>query len=173
MAAEKQKAAAKKNIKKAQKAWQGMSSNAHSRRQPEGRGREKPGAGGGEYYRIQVRDENQFVSFRTQDVGKKGNIKRLAGRRSNGSWDTQAWLIPKDDAHIEGSRLVPNTSAVREVFEKQFGSEPEHIDGDRFQAKARPNIPEKEKPTAAQKRAQMENIQKAQKARHETVNTGR
>jgi hypothetical protein len=37
--------------------------------------------------------------------------------------------------------------------------------GDRFQAKPRPNVPEEEKPTPAQRRAQRQNIKKAQAAR--------
>ena len=85
MATAKQIAAAKQNIKKAQKAWQEMSQRQHSLAQPEGRGRKRPGAGGGEFYRIEVRPKGEFVTFRTQDIGKKGGIERLAGKRQSGS----------------------------------------------------------------------------------------
>src|SRR5437762_322553 len=106
MATTKQKEATRQNIKKAQAKWQSMSSRQHSRSQPEGRSRAKPGTkGSGDYYRIVVRDKSQFTTFRNQDVGEKGGIQRLAGKRSSGSWDTQTWLISKDMAHIEGDEL--------------------------------------------------------------------
>jgi hypothetical protein len=47
---------------------------------------------------------------------------------------------------------------------EQLGSEPIHVKGDIFEAKPRPNIPEAEKPTTAQRSAQMCNIKKAQAA---------
>jgi len=40
-----------------------------------------------------------------------------------------------------------------------------HVKADIFKAHPRKNIPERKKPTAAQKRAQRENIHKAQEAR--------
>jgi hypothetical protein len=40
-----------------------------------------------------------------------------------------------------------------------------HVVGDRFKAKDRPNVPERAKPTPAQKRARSRNIKKAQAAR--------
>jgi hypothetical protein len=165
MATVKQKRAAQKNIKKAQSTWQEMSSREHSRAQPEGRGRAKPGSTGeGDYYHIEVRPKDEFVSFRTHDVGEKGGIQRVGGKRSSGSWDDQKWLISKEHAHIEEDRLVPDTEDAREVL-AALGSEPVHVRGDRFKARPRPNVPEKEKPTAAQRRAQQSNIKKAQAAR--------
>ncbi len=159
---------AKKNIKKAQKKWQDMSPREHSLAQPEGRERAKPGTKGeGDYFRIVVRSKDEFVTFRNQDIGEPGHIQRLAGKRSSGSWDTQAWLISKEDAHIEGNRLIPDTDDAREVIEK-LGSEPKHIKADIFEAKDRPNVPESEKPTPAQQRARMENIEKAQQARRKS-----
>src|SRR5436309_875902 len=101
-----QKSAAKKNIKKAQAKWQSMTHRQHALAQPEGRARKRPGAGGGKFYRIQVRPKSEFVTFRTQDVGELGHLERLAGKRSSGSWDTQAWLIAKEDAHVHGNTLV-------------------------------------------------------------------
>ena len=81
MATTKQRQAAKKNIKKAQARWRSMSSRQHARSQPEGKDRERPGAGGGNFYRVEVRPKDKFVTFRTQDVGSKGHIERVAGRR--------------------------------------------------------------------------------------------
>lgn len=166
MATERQRQAARRNIKKAQAAWKKMSHTEHARSQPQGRGREKPGTGGeGEFYRIVVRPKEEFATFRTQDVGEPGGLERVAGKRESGSWDTEAWLVSKHDAHMEGDRLVPDTADARNLFAK-LGSEPRHVKGDIFEAKDRPNIPEREKPTAAQQRARMRNIKKAQAARH-------
>ena len=75
MASIKQKRAAKKNIKKAQKKWKSMSPRQHALAQPQGRARKKPGTGGaGKFYRIVVRPKGDFTSFRNHDVGKKGHI---------------------------------------------------------------------------------------------------
>jgi hypothetical protein len=161
----KQTQAARKNIKKAQAAWQGMSPRSHARAQPQGRGREKPGATGkGDYYHIEVRPKEQFAFFRTHDVGEKGGIQRVAGRRRSGSWDDQKWLISKEHAHVEGGKLIPDSTDAREVL-NALGSDPVHVEGDRFRAKARVNVPEKAKPTQAQKRARRKNIKHAQAAR--------
>jgi len=143
-----QRTSARKNIQKAQ-----------------GRGRKKPGATGkGRYYHIAVRPKSEFSSFRTQDVGKAGHIQRVAGRRSSGSWATATWLISKEDAHIDHGRLVPDTRDARKVL-GELGSTPRRLTGDRFDAKPRPNVAERAKPTAAQKRARSQNIRKAQASR--------
>jgi hypothetical protein len=164
MATSAQRAAARKNVKKARKAWQGMSPRTRARRQPQGN-RAKPGArGGGEFFHVEVRPRREFRTFRTQDVGKKGGIERVAGKRSSGSWDTQKWLISKEHAHRERNRLVPDTPDARKVL-KGLGTPPRHITGDRFKAAARPNVPERKKPTPAQRRARTRNIRKAQAAR--------
>lgn len=167
-ATKKQIEAAKVNIKKAQAKWEGMTPRQRALAQPQGRDRVKPGAGGGEYYRIEVRPKSEFVTFRYHDVGGPGGLERLAGKRSSGSWDTQAWLVSKDFAHVSGDSLVPDNEDVKELFAK-LGSQPKHVRGDVFMAKDRPNIPEKAKPTPAQQRAWAENIKKAQAARWKPV----
>lgn len=157
--------AAKVNVTKAQKAWAAMSPRSRARAQPGGRARAKPGAkGSGEFFHIEVRPRREFSTFRTQDVGKKGGIERVSGKRSSGSWDTQKWLISKDHAHVARGKLVPDTADARQVLDT-LGSPPAHISGDRFRAKARPNVPEREKPTPAQRKARLTNIRKAQRAR--------
>jgi hypothetical protein len=167
MTTARQRQAAKNNIKKAQGTWRSMSSTARAHAQPEGTERARPGSTGeGEYYHVEVRPKGQFRTFRTHDVGEKGGIERVAGKRPSGSWDDQKWLISKEQAHVEDGKLIPDTSDAREVLES-LGSEPVHVTGDRFQAKPRPNVPEAEKPTLAQRRAQQRNIKKAQAARHE------
>lgn len=115
--------------------------------------RAKPGTrGGGEYFRIVVRDENQFTTFRYHDVGDPGHIQRLAGKRSSGSWATQAWLISKTDAHPGKDTLIPDTKDAQDLL-KELGSKPVHIKADVYKAADRKNVPEKDKPTTAQKNA--------------------
>src|SRR5438128_1256435 len=109
MATQKQREAARKNIRKAQAVWKSMSHRQHAQAQPEGRGRKKPGTGGtGEYFHVGVRPKENFVMFRTQDVGDPGHVQRVAGKRQSGSWDTVKWLISKEDAHVEAGKLVPD-----------------------------------------------------------------
>lgn len=164
MATKRQKEAAKKNIKKAQAAWHRMSRREHAAAQPEGRARAKPGAKGeGDYYRIVVRPKEDFVTFRYHDVGRPGHIERLAGKRASGSWADQAWLISKKDAHIENGRLVADSPAARKVLDVIGPAK--KVKGDIFGGHPRRNIPEREKPTPAQRRARMANIRKAQQAR--------
>jgi len=165
MATIKQHVAARKNIKKAQAAWKGMTKRQHSLAQPQGRARKKPGAGGGQFYRIEVRPKSDFVTFRIQDVGKKGGLERLAGKRSSGSWDTVTWLIQKDAAHVgSNGQLMIDDPRVKTAL-KQIRGPIMHKKGDVFTALPRRNVPESAKPTLAQRRAQRQNIKKAQAAR--------
>lgn len=164
MATTKQRDAARQNIKKAQAAWRGMTHRQHALAQPEGRARARPGSvGTGEYYRVVVRPEQDFTSFRTQDVGKPGGIERIAGRRSSGSWATQAWLISKAKAHAWDGTLLPDDDEARDLF-KQLREQPVHVKGDIYRAKDRRNVPEAEKPTLPQRQARSANIKKAQAA---------
>src|SRR5581483_7369017 len=123
MATEKQREAARRNIRKAQAAWQAMSHQEHARAQPQGRERDKPGTGGeGDYYRIRVRPKDEFKTFRTQDVGEPGHVQRIAGKRESGSWYTQTWLISKQDAHVTEGKLVPDSAEARKVVD-ELGSD--------------------------------------------------
>jgi hypothetical protein len=161
---EKQKKAARRNIRKAQARWREMSPREHSRAQPEGRVRAKPGTKGeGSYYRIVVRPKEEFVTFRYHDVGRPGHIQRLAGKRSSGSWADQGWLISKMDGHIEHGKLVADTSEPRKILD--VVGPVRHVKGDIFQGHPRRIVPERKKPTPAQRRARMDNIRKAQQAR--------
>jgi hypothetical protein len=161
----KHKEAATKNIRKEQRKGQEMTPRQRALAQPEGRKRAKPGTiGEGLYFRIVLRPKEEFTTFRYHDVGEKGHLLRLAGKRTSGSWDTQVWLIGKTDAHLEGGTLVADTEDARKLIES-LGSKPKHIKGDVFEAKDRPNIPESKKPTDAQKSARASNIKKAQQAR--------
>ena len=146
-----------------------MSKRQHSLAQPEGRGRKRPGTGGGgKFYRIEVRPKGEFVTFRTQDVGESGHLERVAGKRQSGSWDTATWLVSKEDAHKEGDTLVIDNPKIKSslIGKKQIRGSIVHQKGDIFSANPRRNVPEREKPTPAQRRAQKRNIKKAQAARH-------
>ena len=127
--------------------------------------RKAPGTGGqGEYYHVEVRSGDDFATFRTQDVGDPGHIQRVAGKRESGNWATVKWLIGKEDAHVEDGKLVGDTKDAKDLI-KKLRSKPVQIRGDRFEAKARRNVPERSKPTTAQTRARRQNIKKAQEAR--------
>ena len=165
MATEKQRQAARKNIKKAQAKNEKMPSRERSRSQPDGRGRQKPGSGGkGNFYHVEVREGSDFETFRTQDVGDPGHLQRVSGKRASGSWATVKWLIGKEDAHVEDGKLVGDTKDAKDLINK-LRSKPVQIRGDRFEAKPRRNVPEGSKPTTAQTRARRQNIKKAQMAR--------
>lgn len=98
--------------------------------------------GGGKYYRIVTRPKENLVTFRYQDVGRPGHTLRLAGQRRSGSWDTLAWLISKEDAHLRGNRLVPETSEAKKIL-ANLGSSPIHVQADIFRARPRRGIPRK------------------------------
>jgi len=139
---------------------------SHKATQSNGRSRKKPGSGGsGNYYHVEVRDDDNFETFRTQDVGDEGHLQRVAGKRESGSWATVKWLVSKEDAHVENGKLIPDTKDAKDLI-KKLGSQPVQVKGDRFEAKPRRNVPERSKPTAAQTRARRHNIKKAQAARH-------
>lgn len=166
MATRKQTTAARKNVRKAQAAWKGMTKRQRALAQPQGRARKLPGTtGAGKFYRIEIRPKGQFTSFRTQDVGKKGGLERIAGRRSSGSWATATWLVAKSHAHVTNGKLIIDNKKERESLMKAIRGPVTHVKGDVFRAHPGKNIPEKSKPTPAMKRAQSKNIRKAQAAR--------
>lgn len=142
-----------------------MTHREHALAQPEGRARKRPGTGGGgKFYRIEVRPSQEFVRYRVQDVGKKGHLERLAGKRSSGSWDTVSWLVNKKDARMNGNGTLNIIASKARTMLKQIKGPIRHVKGDIFRAHVR-NVPESEKPTAAMRSAQRKNIKKAQRAR--------
>ena len=164
MASARQRAAARKNIKRAQARWRAMTARQHAASQPEGRARKRPGTGGGgKYFRIEVRPGEKFMLYRMQTLGRAGHTKRLAGQRANGTWDTKSWLVAKTDAHREGKTLVIDDAQARKALKGMRGPI-HHFKGDIFRAKPRRDIPEAEKPTLPMRRAQQKNIKKAQAA---------
>lgn len=167
MATQKQTTAAKKNIRRAQTAWKDMTTKERALAQPEGRNRKKPGrTGKGKFYRIEIRPKSSLTSFRTQDVGEKGGLERLAGRRSSGSWATVSWLISKEKARVDAKgELVVVDKKDKAALAKAVRGKITQIKGDVFTAYPARNVPEAAKPTPAMKRAQATNIKKAQQAR--------
>ena len=141
-------------------------SEKHNRRaQTKKQTRKAPGSSGrGDYYHVEVRPGESFVTFQTQDVGRRGHIQRVAGRRSSGYWTTVKWLIGKEDAHIQDEKLVPDSKAAKAVI-KQLGSQPVRLVGDRFRAKPNRNVSETIQPTSTRGQTQPENIKNTQTAR--------
>ena len=95
--------------------------------------RAKSGAKGkGKYYHVKlVGAKGDYRNYRIQDVGRKGHSKRIAGQRDDGRWETDAWLISKQDARKKGRKLVAEDPRAQEILD-HFGSPPRHIEGDRF-----------------------------------------
>jgi hypothetical protein len=119
--------------------------------------RKSPGSSGsGDYYHVEIRPGEEFVTFQTQDVGRRGHIQRVAGQRTSGYWTTVKWLIGKEDAHIQDQKLVPDTKAAKEVIQ-QLGSPPVRLVGDRFRARPNPNVSETLKPRPAQGQGRRKN----------------
>jgi len=129
--------------------------------------RKAPGTGGsGKFYRIEVRPKSSFVSFRTQDVGGKGGLERLAGKRSSGSWATVAWLVDKKHARVSQSgELMIIDANERASLKKALRGKILRVKANLFKAHPARNVPEIAKPTPAMKRARNSNIKKAQAAR--------
>ena len=46
--------------------------------------------------------------------GRTGAIHASPANEASGSWDTLKWLISKEDAHLEGRNLVPDTQEARD-----------------------------------------------------------
>jgi len=99
--------------------------------------RAEPGTrGGGRFYRVVLRPSSRYEQFRVQDVGRTGHSERLAGRKKSGEWETQAWLISKEDAHVENDVLVPDTAKARDILNR-LGKVARRKEGDVFEAAPR------------------------------------
>jgi hypothetical protein len=141
------------------------SSHENKRPSTQKQTRRKPGSTGkGEYYHIEVLPKADFITFQTQDVGRRGHIQRVAGQRSSGYWSTVKWLIDKNDAHVQDNKLIPDTNEAKNVIE-QLGSEPVRMLGDLFKARPRPSFREEPKSAHTTRRGRRETIKKAQTTR--------
>lgn len=153
-ATSKVRAAAKKNIKKAQAKGKSLSKSTHKKAQPKGPDRQRPGAGGGRFYRIEIRPKTEFATFRTQDLGGPGHLERIGGKRKDGSWDTVTWLIAKGDAHVSGSNLIIDNPRVKSVL-KQIAPPIVHQKGDVFTAKAKKDMPKRNRASSSRKKTKL------------------
>jgi len=78
---------------------------------------EKTVEGCGDVYVIEVRARTEFMWFKLHEVGDPGHIWRLEGQRDDGTWDDHAWLISKQDAHVEKRFLVADTKHAKQVLD--------------------------------------------------------
>lgn len=120
---------ARSNIKKAWQKWVKVSFN-----QKGGENMRK------KYFKIVVRPESEFKTFKKEGIGEEKRVVRLAGKRRSGLWDTQAWLISKYDAHIEERKLIPDTKHAKYAI-KSLASEPRWIRTNIFRARDRFLVP--------------------------------
>jgi hypothetical protein len=191
MATARQKSAARKNIRKAQKARRSKSATGRSaartkatarpktkakarvraktakakpRAKSTARRRTKSAARRRGFFHIEVQPKESFVEFKTQDIGSQGGIERVAGKRAGGAWSTQEWLIAKDQAHVERGTLIGDTVDARRVL-TMLGTEPRHIKADRFTIHGHTGLPEDVRPTLAPRRAGLSSVQAPQKGR--------
>jgi hypothetical protein len=188
MATARRKAAARKNIRKTQRARRTKSARARAAartttkarrkaaarsksatrsrttRRAQPKARRRAGSGRGKFFHIELRPKSDFTEFRTHDVGRKGGIERVAGRRAGGSWSTQKWLIAKNQAHIEGDSLVGDTADARQVL-SLLGSHPKRIRADRFGVEGGAQERASARPSQAPRRAGLPNIHAPQKGR--------
>lgn len=51
----------------------------------------------GQQLRIRIRSPKRATSFRTQDVGRKGKLQRVAAYYPEKGWQTQSWRLNLDD----------------------------------------------------------------------------
>jgi hypothetical protein len=66
------------------------------------------------YLRIRVRDPKLFKTFRTDDIGRPGHSKRIAGiRKKTGKWETQSWLIDRKDLKKGDMRAITLLDDIR------------------------------------------------------------
>jgi hypothetical protein len=79
------------------------------------RGRWKP-SGRRSYFRINLRPADRYVGFRSETLGPPGHIIRIFGKSPGRGWEVQAWLISKNDAHIQDGMLAPRTESARMVL---------------------------------------------------------
>ena len=120
MATEKQRAAARRNIRKAQAAWQAMSHRQHARAQPEGRARKKPGTGeGGDYYHVRVRPTLRDIAAHRLQRRYGVDLDGEAARARE-LVPSEAWEIVRPDRPMPADRLArgPSLEEQRIVLEE-------------------------------------------------------
>lgn len=138
MSTKKQQPVTHKHTKEGQAMAENILHRKHSAKQTEKSPQKQSTIGGrGMFYRIEVRPDGEFKTFRTHDVGESGHVERLAGKRADGTWDTVTWLVNKSDAHISSNdELVIDDPKARTVL-KQIRGKILHKKGNVFEAHLR------------------------------------
>lgn len=94
--------------------------------------------GTGNFYRVELLDADDFVTFRNHDVGGEGGLERVAAIKKNDDgqeeWHTQAWLIEKNMAKDENGWLQPTHPDAKSLFDS-FATKPRHIKGDMYRSR--------------------------------------
>lgn len=71
----------------------------------------------GNQLRIRVRDPRLFTMFRTDDVGGKGKLSRIAGHNDSG-WTTQSWRLNLSD-YDDYSQFYTDLFGIKGLSAKQ------------------------------------------------------
>jgi hypothetical protein len=134
MPTHKHKSVFRKNVAAARRAWERVGSPSRARPAAAARARVRANLRtGGDFYHVEVRPKGRFRSFRTEAVGRRAGIECISGRRPDGRWEPQKWLIGKEHAHVEDGVLVPDTADVRRAL-GALESAPHRVRGDRFKS---------------------------------------
>jgi hypothetical protein len=71
----------------------------------------------GDFYLIEVKPASEFKAFRYHTVGDPGHIIRVAGLGDNDEWADHAWIVSKQDAHVEDQFLKADTKHAQQVLD--------------------------------------------------------
>ena len=107
----------------------------------------------------QIATDLHLIACNSPDNVRVG-AEEFSAARASPHWDDVVWLGENLESRLP---LLERDAAGKKMF-ASLGSAPVQVEGDRFRAKPRRDIPEDEKPTPAMRRAQLGNIKKAQAA---------
>lgn len=69
-----------------------------------------------DFYLIIVRPKAEFVAFRFCGCGHSNRNHQLEGQTGQGNWNTQAWYISKNEAHIDEEKLVGDSEEAKSII---------------------------------------------------------
>ncbi len=73
--------------------------------------------GQGEYFRIIIRPSSDFIKLRMEASADADVIQQINGKRADGRWNTQSWLIHKSAAHLEADKLVADNQHAKKLLQ--------------------------------------------------------
>jgi len=78
------------------------------------------------FYRLRVPRliNKPFIKYRVHDVGRKGDLERIAGLGVDKKWYTVGWNISKKSVDLIRGKLVPRTQRSRSYLYKIVLDEP-------------------------------------------------